>query len=99
MKAGKNRAQKLLIIHIHSFFPLLPWANHMAKKWISILDIGLRRPLFFLLSDPSKDNSTTVHQAHTVAQITMKTLINRSVLDVGQVCAKMDHKSPNTARS
>ena len=36
---------------------------------------------------------------HTVAKITMKTLINRSVLDVGQVCAKMDHKSPDTARS
>ena len=51
------------------------------------------------VSDPSKDNSTTVHQAHTVAQITMKTLINRSVLDVGQVSAKMDHKRPNTARS
>ena len=51
------------------------------------------------VSDPSKDNRTTVHQAHTVAQITMKTLINRSVLDVGQVCAKMDHKSSDTARS
>ena len=47
---------------------------------------------------PVKIIAPTVHQAHTVAQITMKTLINRSVLDVGQVCAKMDRKSPNTAR-
>ena len=28
----------------------------------------------------------------------MKTLINSSALDVGQVRAKMDHKIPNTAR-
>ena len=55
--------------------------------------------VYHKFSDPCKDNRTTVRQAHTVAQITMKTLINRSVLDVGQVCAKMDHKSPNTARS
>ena len=33
---------------------------------------------------------------HSGAQITMKTVINRRVLDVGQVCAKMDRKDPNT---
>ena len=35
---------------IHSwFFPLLPWAAHMAKIWKSMSRIGLRLPLLYLI--------------------------------------------------
>ena len=32
-----------------NFFPVLPWAAHMAKNWKFISEIELRHPLLYLL--------------------------------------------------
>jgi hypothetical protein len=46
IKTLKNHPQNLLIIH-NWFFPLLPWAAHMAQNCKFMSKIGLRHPLLY----------------------------------------------------
>jgi hypothetical protein len=57
MNTWKNRAQKLLIIHICIFLGSFFRAAHTAENWFPILEIRLRHPLFFLLCASKLENS------------------------------------------